>query len=332
MSLADRIATPSPLVSLSIPASGHTTLASMGIDEGEAWTAEGVRIHYLTVPAGAFDVDARYRRDAEGYSLRWNLSTVPDGPPPSTRGTIVYLHGWGSDGRMMLPWATALARQGYRGILPDLRHHGRSDEAPPGFGPREARDILQLLPSWRDKGLVEGPVYLFGLSYGAATAIFMAAQAGEAGTGQPAALIAIAPFDNAATAIERFAGEMLAGDALPWFLRRRHGMDDLPDAIAEAGRKLDVDLASVDVSQAAATTSTCMLLVQGGRDRLVPADSTQRIADAAAHAQQVTLPLETHMTSGMRFDWLATPFGDWLQDVADTGGCPAIVLPPDPAD
>ncbi len=332
MSLADRIATPSPLLALPIPPSGRATLASMGIDEGEAWTAEGVRIHYLVVPAVAFNVDAHFRREVDAYSLRWNLSVAPeDEPPPSTRGTIVYLHGWGSDGSMMLPWATALARQGYRGILPDLRHHGRSDEAPPGFGPREAGDILQLLPGWREEGLVEGPVYLFGLSYGAATAIFMAAQADEAGTGQPTALVAIAPFDNAATAIERFAGEMLDGDALPWFAPR-HVMDELPDAIVEAGRKLDVDLASIDVGQAAEATSTCMLLVHGGRDRLVPADSTQRIADAAPHARQVTLPLENHMTAGLRFDWLATPLGDWLQEVADTGGCPAIDLPPDPAD
>ncbi|GAB3340729.1 alpha/beta fold hydrolase [Marilutibacter aestuarii] len=332
MSLADRIATPSPLLKLPIPPTGRATLASMGIEEGEAWTAEGVRIHYLTVPVRAFDVDARYQRDAEGYLLHWNLSVVQDEPPPSTRGTIVYLHGWGNDGSMMLPWATALARQGYRGILPDLRHHGRSDEAPPGFGPREARDILQLLPGWREQGLVEGPVYLFGLSYGAATAIFMAAQADEAGTGQPTALIAIAPFDNAATAIERFARELLDGDALPWFVRRHHGMDELPDAIAEAGRKLDVDLASIDASQAAAATSTCMLLVEGGRDRLVPAGSARRIADAAPHARQVTLPLETHMTAGLRLDWLAVPFGEWLQEVADTAGCPAIDLPPDPAD
>lgn len=306
-------------------------MAAVGVSEGVTTTPDGVRIHYLALPPFEYDTQAEFRRSPERYGLRWNVRMPPDGSSPPTRGTVLYLHGWGGDASMVLPWAMALARQGYRGLLPDLRHHGGSDDAPPGFGPKEAQDLLQLLPEWREAGLVEGPLYLFGISYGAATAIFTAAQAGGPDSDAPVAVVAIAPFDNAATAVERFTSRALTARSTPWFMRARYGEADIQRAIDEAGQRLGVELASIDTAAAAGTTDRCLLLIHGELDETVPPGSSARIADAAPNAQLLALPLENHMTVAMRFDWLAQPIGQWFDDVAASGTCPGITLPPDPA-
>src|SRR3546814_1030074 len=90
--------------------------------------------------------------------------------PVPPEGSVVFLHGWGLDASSMLPWALALSELGYRGIMVDLRNHGRSSRAPAGFGARESRDIAALVEQLQVDGRLPPPVYLFGVSYGAATA------------------------------------------------------------------------------------------------------------------------------------------------------------------
>src|SRR3546814_3744139 len=72
----------------------------------------------------------------------------------------------------MLPWALALSELCYQGITVELRNHGRSSRAPAGFGARESRDIAALVEQLQADGRLPPPVYLFVLSYGAATALF----------------------------------------------------------------------------------------------------------------------------------------------------------------
>src|SRR3546814_12424166 len=72
----------------------------------------------------------------------------------------------------MLPWALALSELGYQGITVDLRNHGRSSRAPAGFGARESRDIPAPVEQLQADGRLPPPVYLFGVPYGAATALF----------------------------------------------------------------------------------------------------------------------------------------------------------------
>src|SRR3546814_13009220 len=94
-------------------------------------------------------------------------------PPRSTRNDTrlpyttlfraVFLRGWGLDGSSMLPWGPALSELGYRGIMVDLRNHGRSSRAPAGFGARESRDIAALVEQLQVDGRLPPPVYLFGV-------------------------------------------------------------------------------------------------------------------------------------------------------------------------
>src|SRR3546814_16045817 len=85
---------------------------------------------------------------------------------------LVFLHGWGLDASRMLAWELGLSGLGYRGIMVDLRNHGRSSRAPAGFGARESRDIAALVEQLQVDGRLPPPVYLFGVSYGAATPLF----------------------------------------------------------------------------------------------------------------------------------------------------------------
>src|SRR3546814_5400565 len=104
-------------------------------------------------------------------SMKFKFKLGEKRQPVPHEGSVVFLHGWGLDAFSMLSWALALSELGYRGIMVDLRNHGRSSRAPAGFGARESRDIAALVEHMQVDGRLPPPVYLFGVSYGAATAL-----------------------------------------------------------------------------------------------------------------------------------------------------------------
>ena len=78
----------------------------------------------------------------------------------------------------MLPWSLQLAESGYRVVTLDLRNHGQSGAGPSGYGTYESDDVVDVISELRARGEVTGPLYLFGVSYGAATAVFTADKLG----------------------------------------------------------------------------------------------------------------------------------------------------------
>src|SRR3546814_7911475 len=114
--------------------------------------------------------DLTISRGDSRMKFKFKLGEKRQPIPPE--GSVVFLHGWGLDASSMLPWALALSELGYQGITVDLRNHGRSSRAPAGFGARESRDIAALVEQLQADGRLPPPVYLFGVSYGACTALF----------------------------------------------------------------------------------------------------------------------------------------------------------------
>lgn len=270
-------------------------------------------------------------RDAHRTTFSFTVDAQHVTPLPR-RGTVVYLHGWGLDGGSMLAWALALADAGYDGVAVDLRNHGGSSRAPAGFGPREAGDIVSLLDGLDARGELHPPVYLFGVSYGASTALF----AEPALRGRLAGIVAMEPYANAADGIHGLVAGTLAEDGgnARWrvfraYARRRYTPAVIDGAIADAGRRLQLDLSRIDVRASLARSRTCTLLLHGGHDDLLPVATTRRLATLAPVVRYAELPDENHMTLPVRIDWLATPIGDWLQATAQ-GRCPEMRLPPDP--
>jgi pimeloyl-ACP methyl ester carboxylesterase len=118
--------------------------------------------------------------------------------------------------------------------------------------------------------------------------------------------------------------------------------DDIDRAVEEAGQRLGIDLDAIDVAAVAEDSRTCILLLHGALDRMIPATHSRRIAAASPRADLYELPDENHFTLPLRVDWLAAPINDWLDALStDTGAgvlkrdsdaiCPRFALPADPA-
>ena len=282
----------------------------------------GNRIAYRLLPAADYHLAYAYSRQPHSFKTKFSWK---EPTPVATRGSIVFLHGWDEDHAMMLPWALALARHGYQGVLPDLRNFGESDPAPVGFGPREAEDIADLLHALQARGQLQRPVYLFGVSYGADVAIHTAAIAPDAIDG----VVATEPFVDAASAIRGFvtdarkAAHGLKGRLFSAYAR--HAFDDkrVDSAIAESGKRLGIDLHDTGIAAPLREGRVCTLLLQGGEDEFLDPTALRAFSDAP-QVRYLEMAEETHLTLPLRIDLLAEPLARWLPQARD---CPAFALP-----
>jgi pimeloyl-ACP methyl ester carboxylesterase len=326
VSLADRIAEPQGEVALpGVPLA--RMLEQDGVRRRDFVTAEGVRISWLDIPAAQRGFGYEYQRRIEDgeFVASFTSRTAHAPVPVPARGTVVFLHGWDMDGTSMLGWAEALSERGWRGVAVDLRNFGKSGRAPAGYGTREARDVAALVDALRSRGEAAGPVVLFGVSYGAATALF----AEPLLRGRIDGIIAMEPFGNAADAIrdlarhERDAPAQGVNRIAQGWARLRHGDAGIERAIDAAGARLGLDLAAIDTSVPLAQSRTCTLLLHGARDRLIPVAIARRLAAAAPAARYLELADENHLTLPLRIDVLAAPLADWMDDVA-AERCPPL--------
>lgn len=278
-------------------------------------TRAAVRLFWRALDPGDYRLRYAWKAGAgpedHDFSLRF---AAPAAPGPAPRGTVLLLHGWMMDGGSLLPWSLRLAEAGYRTIAVDLRNHGRSGRAPAGYGTREAEDVADAVAALRARGEIVGPLHLFGVSYGAATAIFAAAD--------PALdvdrVVALESFDNAGAAIRDMVPHLLESEPPTWrdglarhWLRWRVDDAVLDAAVARAGRTLGLPLDSVDVGRALAGTDACVLLMHGTADRHVPVAHGRALAAAAPQARYLELPGEDHLSLPMRLDRLAPTVIDW---------------------
>ena len=285
-------------------------------------TRNGNRIAYWLLPAADYHLAYEYSRQPHSFHAKFSWR---ERSPVEVRGTIVLLHGWGEDHSMMLPWALAMARHGYLGVLPDLRNFGASDRAPVGFGPREAGDVVDLLHALRAKGHLQRPVYLFGVSYGADVAIHAAATAPDLVDG----VVAMEPFVDAESAIRGFVADAqkptsgLKGRLLSAY--SRHVLDDthVDAAIAESGKRLGIDLHDTGIATPLRDGRVCTLLLQGGEDEFLDPAALRAISNVP-RVRYLEMQEETHLTLPLRIDVLAEPMARWLPQYAD---CPAFALP-----
>ncbi|KFN45992.1 alpha/beta fold hydrolase [Arenimonas metalli] len=282
-----------------------------------------------------FGLEYRYQRAPDELGMRFDFRAGAPRRPPPVRGTVVMLHGLTMDASTQGLWAIALAEEGYRTVLLDLRNHGFSGDGPAGFGTREAGDVQALLARLRAERRLAEPVVLFGTSYGAVTALHAAAghRAGIAG------VVAMEPFANAGDSVRQFVQRLKTGEGggaarvLGWWLRRTLPAHELDAAIARAGETLGLDLDALDTATPLAATPACVLHLHGGKDTLVPVESARRLARAGnGRLHYAELPDENHYSLPARIDWLRAPLRDWLARLPPpgTGDCPPLALPPDP--
>jgi pimeloyl-ACP methyl ester carboxylesterase len=243
----------------------------------------------------------------------------------------VLLHGWMMNGDAMLPWSLQLAQSGYRVVTIDLRNHGHSGAGPSGYGTFESDDVVDVIAALKARGEVVGPLYLFGVSYGAATALFTADKLGDQVTG----VVAMESFANAGDAIRSMIPHLMSLQPTAWkaqamaaYGRWRYGGQDIDQVIAAASQRLDLDLDRVDVTRALADSRACVLLLHGQDDQHVPVGQGRRLAAASPRVHYIELRGEDHITLPLRVDLLGSVVDDWLAHDDHAGGpCPAPELP-----
>jgi len=326
-SLAGRIAEPRTDHPMFSTAFRDTLENSNGITRASFVASGGNRLVYRVVPAADYRMHYAYTRHDRraGFDFK-----VPNDPLRVERkGTVIFLHGWGDDHITMLPWALALARHGYVGILPDLRNHGESDRAPAGYGPREAQDVVDLIASLRQRGELQSPVYLFGVSYGATTAIFAAADPAAKVDG----VIAMEPFVNAGkgirgmiAAVRKMPASGIGGRLANAYARHAYGAPAVDHAIAAANARLNLDLDAIDIGALLRSGATCTLLLEGAHDGFFDPADLRAFANAP-RVRYVELAEENHFSLPMRIDLLGEPLSSWLTQATQ---CPALPPPQEP--
>jgi pimeloyl-ACP methyl ester carboxylesterase len=200
------------------------------------------------------------------------------------RGTVLVLHGIRAAGIWMIPIGARFAEAGYRVAIVDLRGHGGSSGETLTYGVRESQDLVQVIDELAARGLVAGPIGVFGHSYGAATAIQLAAI-----DPRIEAIVAAAPFADLRDEVPHYVRTVLPG--VGHLISTEH-FNAVLDAAGRIGQ-FDPDAASAEV--AVTRTSAPILLMHGLNDLVIPPDHSLRIYGAAEQpARLVFLPGTGH--------------------------------------
>lgn len=335
-SLSERLVSPGGASPLLDQAHIAATIATVPNRSGYVASRAGVRIFWRAFDAGNYGLRYHYARPrhegGEAMDMDLRLDLPRPFTPKASRGTVVLLHGWMMSGDSLLPWSLQLAQSGYRVVTIDLRNHGHSGTGPAGYGTIESDEVVDVIADLRNRGEVQGPLYLFGISYGAATALFTAEKLGP----QVAGVVAMESFANAGDAIRSMIPHLLASQPQGWqaqavaaYARWRYGAQDINRVIAAANHRLGVDLDRVDVSRAVADSSACVLLLHGDGDQHIPVSQGRQLARASARVHYVEMRGEDHITLPMRIDLLGGMVGDWLarDGSGPAGTCPAPRMP-----
>ena len=334
-SLSDRLIAPGGVSPLLDRPRIAAAIASVPHRNGFAPGRDGVAIFWRAFDPGDYGAHYTYlpQRHQDGRPLQTGLSLAVPDPfrPQEPRGTVVVLHGWMMNGDSMLPWTLQLAGSGYRVVTLDLRNHGQSGAGPSGYGTYESDDVVDVIAALRERGEVVGPLYLFGVSYGAATALFTADKMGDAVAG----VVAMESFANAGVAIRTMTAHLMAlqpegiqGRLMASYARWRYGGQDIDQVVAAAGERIKVDLDKVDVASALAQTRACVLLLHGQGDEHIPVSQGRILARANPRAHYIEMRGEDHITLPLRVDLLAGVVDDWMvRDAGQSTLCPAPRLP-----
>jgi len=331
-SLAERLTTPGGTSPLLDPAQIAATIATLPNRSGTVTARTGVALFWRAFDPGDYGLRYRYQvpEHERGSALGIDLRLAPPHPfrPRPPRGTVVLLHGWMMSGDSMLPWSLQLAQAGYRVVTIDLRNHGHSGSGPAGYGTVESAEVSDVIAALRRRGEVQGPLYLFGVSYGAATAVFTAEKLGP----EVAGVVAMESFANAGDAIRTMVPHMLAlrpdgwqAQAMSLYARWRYDGLDMDAVIAAANERLGLDLDHVDVVRALTATRACVLVVHGTGDEHIPVSQGRRLGRASTRTHYIEVRGEDHITLPMRLDLLGPVVDTWLADDAQApaGLCPA---------
>ncbi|MBB6430088.1 alpha/beta hydrolase [Algisphaera agarilytica] len=235
------------------------------------------------------------------------LFHIDHNAPRQTRepvATVLMLHGFYDwiNRRWYLMWARMLAEHGYRVVLVDQRGHGRSTGKWATYGVRESRDMQRVLDELEERNLLAGPVGVWGVSFGGATAV------------------QLADLDERIEAMVLISTFTSMRDIVPDY-GRAIGFRFLSDeqytrVVDHAGRHADFDPDDADVIDRLARIDTPTLLIHGEEDRLIPIQHAMRLYHAADrdNVELIRVMGANHTSLGDTVVWpIYQPMLDWFE-------------------
>lgn len=214
-----------------------------------------------------------------------SVSRIDSKLPDDTKGTILVLHGLGARAAWMLGAAHKLADAGYRVFLVDLRGQGGSTGDWLTYGLRESRDLVEVMNYLQRHNLAVGSFGVYGMSYGATTAIHLAAR-----DNRIRSVVAVAPFSSLREAAPGYIHTVLPG------IGHAIGEDSIQSSIDKAGGYAGFDPDDADAVTAIKLTKVPILLVHGSWDQLVAFEHSERLHEAAPqNSRLLVLPAGGHL-------------------------------------
>ena len=226
----------------------------------------------LPIPAAVYGYRERFTvpvKEANGL-VEISVAVMDPDSVDEPRGTILVLHGIRASGAWMTDFAEALAGDGYRVVVADLRGHGASTGDTLSFGVHEARDLSRVVDELDARGLLVGKLGVFGHSYGASTGIHLAAIDPRVAT-----VVATAPFAEMRDEVPHYVRTMLPGVG--------HLLSDdfYKRVVEDAGRRGGFDPDDASAAIAVSHVQGPVLLIHGVDDRVVPPENSHRIYQGA---------------------------------------------------
>jgi pimeloyl-ACP methyl ester carboxylesterase len=207
-------------------------------------------------------------------------------PAPSAKGTVVLVHGLNRSRLEMVKKAPFLHEQGWNALLFDLRVHGESGGELRSLGYFEREDVHAAVEFARKHA--EGPVVLWGISFGAATAVFTAAEDPKV-----AAVICDSSFRSLRDTTRH---HLRLFRRFRWYLRLVPSWPLSDEVLFWFKRRTGVDPDELDVEKAAAKLKTRpVLFVANSGDRRMPQEIAFDLQKAAgARSSVLVIPGNSH--------------------------------------
>ena len=207
-------------------------------------------------------------------------------PASGAKGTVVMVHGLNRSRIEMVRRVPFVHGAGWNALLLDLRHHGESGGESTTFGAKENEDVLAAVRLARERA--PGPVVLWGVSLGAASVVFAAAEDREV-----AGVICDSSFrsldDTVRHHLKLFRG-------FRWWLKLVPSWPVADLAVFWMGRRGGFDPAAVDVLAAATRLAgRPTLFVANSDDRRMPKEIAFDLRAAAGPPAEVLIvPGKSH--------------------------------------
>ena len=207
-------------------------------------------------------------------------------PAHEAKGSVVLVHGLNRSRIEMVKKAPFLVREGWNALLFDLRHHGESGGETTTLGLKEKGDVKAAIALARSRS--PGPVVLWGVSLGGATATFAAGDDPNVG-----GLVCDSSYRSLRDTVShhlalfrgfRWWGQLVpswpAGDVAVFWMGRRGAFDPDQVDVMAAARKIKGRPA---------------LFVCNSDDRRMPKEIAFELKDAAgARAKVLVVPGTSH--------------------------------------